>query len=90
MALGPITLISMLLHALIAWRVLPDLSIFSAVTLGGLLLISALLVPQGLRGRTTAHSTVSTALTWLGLLCMGLFSSLLVLTFLRDIALLCL
>ena len=88
MALGPITLISMLLHALIAWRVLPDLSIFPAVTLGGLLLISALLVPQGLRGRTTAHSTVRTALTWLGLLCMGLFSSLLVLTFLRDIALL--
>lgn len=88
MALGPITLFSILLHGLIAWRLLPNLSFLPAIALGSVLLISALLVPQGLRGRHAAHSSLSTVLTWLGLLCMGLFSSLLVLTVLRDVALL--
>lgn len=88
MALGPITLFSLLLHALIAWRLLPDLSAVPAIALASVLLVCALLVPQGLRGRRAAHSTLGTALTWLGLLCMGLFSSLLVLTVLRDVTLL--
>lgn len=88
MAVGPITLFSLLLHALIAWRLLPDLSAVPAIALASVLLACALLVPQGLRGRRAAHSTLGTALTWLGLLCMGLFSSLLVLTVLRDVTLL--
>ena len=88
MAFGPLTLFSILLHGLIAWRVLPDLSFLPASTLGSVLLISALLVPQGLRGRHAARSTLGATLTWSGLLCMGLFSSLLVLTVLRDAALL--
>ncbi|MBC7620094.1 MAG: metallophosphoesterase [Candidatus Saccharibacteria bacterium] len=88
MALGPITLFSLLLHALIAWRLLPDISTAPAIALASVLLACALLVPQGLRGRRAAHSTLGTALTWLGLLCMGLFSSLLVLTVLRDVMLL--
>lgn len=88
MALGPITLFSILLHGLIAWRLLPDLSFLPAIALGSVLLVSALVVPQGLRGRHAAHSSLGAVLTWLGLLCMGLFSSLLVLTLLRDIALL--
>ena len=88
MALGPITLFSIFLHALIAWRLIPNLSSLPAITLGVSLLVSALLVPQGLRGRHASHSTFNTAITWLGLLCMGMFSSLLVLTVLRDAALL--
>ena len=88
MAVGPITLFSLLLHALIAWRLLPDLSAVPAIALASVLLACALLVPQGLRGRRAALSTLGTALTWLGLLCMGLFSSLLVLTVLRDVTLL--
>ena len=88
MALGPITLFSFLLHGLIAWRLLPDLSTVPATVLASALLMSALLVPQGLRGRHAAHNTLGTVLTWLGLLYVGLFSSLLVLTVLRDILLL--
>ena len=84
MALGPLTLFSILLHALIAWRLLPDLSFLLALAVGGSLLVSALLVPQGLRRQHAAHGSLGTTLTWLGLLCMGLFSSLLVLTFVRD------
>ncbi len=90
MALGPVTLFSLLLHALIAWRLLPDLAAVPAIALASMLLVSAFLVPQGLRGRNAAHTRLGTALTWLGLLCMGLFSSLLVLTLLRDLALLAL
>ena len=84
MALAPITLISLLFHGLIAWRLLPDLSGSFSWPLGGVLLVSALLVPQGLLGRNAKHSRWRGAVTWVGLLCMGLFSSLLVLTLLRD------
>ncbi len=87
MALGPVTLFSFLFHALIAWRLLPDLPGPAALALGAALLASSLLVPQGLRGRSTKHTAASLALVWAGLLAMGLFSSLLVLTLLRDIAL---
>lgn len=91
MALGPITLFSLLLHGLIAWRLLPDLSAgttLSTEALASILLVSALLIPQGLRRQHATHNTLGTAVTWLGLLCMGLFSSLFVLTLLRDAALL--
>jgi predicted MPP superfamily phosphohydrolase len=88
MALGPVILFSILLHALIAWRLLPDLSFLPGFAVGTGLLVSAFLVPQGLRGQHAMRSTVGTTLIWLGLLCMGLFSSLLVLTVLRDAGLL--
>lgn len=86
--MASVTVLSLLLHALVAWRVLPDLASGPAAALGAVLLVSALLVPQGLRGRQAAKSRWATARTWLGLLCMGLFSSLLVLTLLRDVLLL--
>jgi predicted MPP superfamily phosphohydrolase len=81
--MAPVILLSLLLHALIAWRVLPDLASTPATVLGAVLLVSALLVPQGL-GRQATQGTWATVRVWLGLLCMGLFSSLLVLTLLRD------
>lgn len=84
MALGPITFISFLLHALIAWRLLPHLPDPAALALGTVLLTSSLLVPQGLVGRSARRSSWRTTGVWLGLLCMGLFSSLLVLTLLRE------
>lgn len=91
MAMAPVLLVSLLLHAFVGWRVAPDLATVSAplgVALWGLLLISALLTPMGLLARRVAKPPLSEVLTWLGLLCMGLFSSLLVLTLLRDSALL--
>ncbi|MEO8117859.1 MAG: metallophosphoesterase [Rhodoferax sp.] len=90
MALAPVSLVSFLLHAFVAWRVAPDLASVSAplgLALGGLLLLSALLLPMGLLARRISKPPVSDILTWLGLLCMGLFSSLFVLTLLRDMVL---
>lgn len=84
MAFAPVTLISLLFHGLIAWRLLPDLPTAAALFLGAVLVVSALLVPQGLLGRQSKNSPWHTAMVWTGLLAMGLFSSLLVLTLLRD------
>jgi uncharacterized protein len=79
-----------LLHAYIGWRVLPDLPVPTVVRLlGGLwLAISLVLVPTGLLARAIRRQPLADRLAWAGLLALGLFSSLLVLTLLRDAALL--
>ena len=92
MAIAPLFLISALLHAWVGWRVAPALASVSAFPQGGavfaaLLVASALLMPLGLAARRVSRGPVAVALTWLGLLCMGLFSSLFVLTLLRDVLL---
>lgn len=90
MALAPVLLLSLVLHAFIGWRVAPDLATVNmalGTSLWVALLISALLVPLGLLARIVAKPPLSEWLTWLGLLCMGLFSSLLVLTVLRELLL---
>jgi predicted MPP superfamily phosphohydrolase len=56
--------------------------------LGVLLVISALLLPLSLIGRKLRWPSARTALAWLGMLAMGLFSSLFVLTVVRDALLL--
>ncbi|NEX62926.1 metallophosphoesterase [Noviherbaspirillum sp. 17J57-3] len=78
-----------LLHAYIGWRILPGLPVEPAFKIaGGLLLACSLgLIPAGL----LAHSVRQPwgdRLSWVGMLALGAFSSLLVLTFLRDLALL--
>lgn len=92
MAIVPLFLVSVLLHAWVGWRVAPALASVAAFPLGGalfwaLLAASAVLMPLGFMARRLASGRAAVALTWLGLLCMGLFSSLLVLTFLRDVLL---
>jgi predicted MPP superfamily phosphohydrolase len=79
-----------LLHAYIGWRVLPDLPVTPVIQwLGGLLLlVSFILVPAGLFSRMIKRQPLSDRLAWAGLLAMGLFSSLLVLTLARDLVLL--
>lgn len=76
------------LHAYIGWRLLPALDLSAAgmaLAICGLL-VSACLVPLGLLGRfVVARQALADRLTWLGSLTMGLFSSLLVLTVLRDV-----
>ena len=81
--------LSALLHAYLALRLLPDLAALASAQLGlaGVLLVSALLIPLGLMARRIARSPLADRLSWAGLLCMGLFSTLLVLTLLRDAAL---
>jgi hypothetical protein len=79
-----------LLHAYIGWRVLPDLPVPAmGRLLGGLwLALSLVLVPTGLLARAIRRQPLADRLAWAGLLALGLFSSLLVLTLLRDAALL--
>lgn len=78
-----------LLHAYIGWRILPMLPVGPVVQgLGVLFLVlSMLLIPAGLLSRVIERQPLSDRLAWVGLLAMGLFSSLLVLTFLRDLLL---
>lgn len=83
-------LISALLHAYVGWRLLPDLPgpAAWAWAFGGMLAGSALLIPRALlarRRRTTGSAPLA---AWAGLGAMGLFSSLFVLTLLRDAVLL--
>ena len=89
MAIAPLFLISTLLHAWVGWRVAPSLAAVSAFPLGGaafvaLLVASALLMPLGFMARRLGSGQAAVVLTWLGLLFMGLFSTLFVLTLLRD------
>lgn len=92
MAIAPLLLISILLHTWVGWRVVPALADLAVFPLGGalfaaLLVASALLMPLGLAARRVSRGRAAEVLTWLGLLVMGLFSSLIVLTFLRDVLL---
>jgi len=86
-----VTLLSICLHAYIGLRLLPALPIAmpGQVIGAGLIALSALLVPLGMFARFLfRRPDTADLLTWAGSLAMGLFSSVLVLTFLRDIALL--
>ena len=78
-----------MLHAYIGWRVLPDLPVDATLRWAGAgwLLLSFVLVPAGLLARAVKRQPLSDRLAWTGLLAAGLFSSLLVLTVLRDIML---
>ncbi len=90
MALAPVFLLSLVLHALIGWRVAPDLALVDdalGIALWMVLALSATLMPMGLVARRITRPPLSSVLTWMGLLCMGLFSSLLVLTVLREVVL---
>ena len=83
-------LISVLLHAYVGLRLVPPLAGLPAagLALGVLLATSALLLPLSLIGRKLLWPSARTALAWSGMLAMGLFSSLFVLTVLRDALLL--
>jgi len=63
-------------------------SLAGAVALAVLLLVSALTLPYGLGARRGGAGRGAAALAWIGLVCMGLFSSLFVLTAVRDAGLL--
>jgi uncharacterized protein len=78
------------LHFYIGARLLPDLPVAHLWKLLGAawLLASCVLVPAGLLARGIKQQPLSDRLAWIGLLAMGLFSSLLVLTVLRDASLL--
>ena len=82
--------LSGLLHLYVGLRLLPGLDVLSAgqLALGVGLVLSAALMPLGLMGSRVATQPWADRLSWVGLLLMGLFSSLFVLTVARDVALL--
>jgi predicted MPP superfamily phosphohydrolase len=87
MPIAPLILVSVLMHAWVGWRVVPDLAAafpMAGALLAALLVASVLLMPLGFMARRLSRGRATVVLTWLGLLCMGLFSSLFVLTVLRD------
>ncbi|MES2759786.1 MAG: metallophosphoesterase [Pseudomonadota bacterium] len=79
-----------LLHLYIGLRLLPAMRLETAGLCAGIALLaaSALLVLTGLFSSALTRFRWSEQLTWAGLLSMGYFSSLLVLTVLRDAGLL--
>lgn len=88
----PLALVTALLHVYIGARLLPGLGAYPAGQwlFAALLLVSAFVMPLGLMAGRVAKQPLADVLTWAGLLFMGLFSSLLVLTVARDAALLAL
>jgi predicted MPP superfamily phosphohydrolase len=91
-AMNGLWVVSVVVHAYVALRLLPGVVASagapSAWLLAGLLAVSAALVPLALRRRrgkrTPAQVRLSDAIAWVSLTLMGLFSSLFVLTLVRD------
>ena len=82
------SVILVLLHAYVGIRLVPDLPLPAAVAAGLALVASAYLIPIGFRARRSAAPRHGNRLMWAGLIALGAFSTLLVLTFVRDLALL--
>jgi predicted MPP superfamily phosphohydrolase len=77
------------LHLYIGWRIVPHLPAANAGALLAVLLVaSSLLIPLAFFGRRAKHRKTADRWTWAGMLALGLFSMLLVLTLLRDALLL--
>jgi predicted MPP superfamily phosphohydrolase len=89
MPLASVLSLSAALHLYIGARIVPAIPGHFAAALVGLMLVaSSVLVPAGFFARRVAKPRVAATLTWAGFVLMGLFSSLLVLTVLRDALLL--
>lgn len=82
---------SVLLHFYVGVRIAPELGALAPAApwlMAGVLALSVVLMPMGLVATRVARQPLADVLAWAGLLFMGLFSSLFVLTLLRDLALL--
>ena len=88
MTFYPFVLVVSLVHAFVGWRLAPELATPWAWALCVGLVFSAVLMPLGLLGKRLARRPWADRLSWVGLVLMGLFSSLFVLTALRDVVLL--
>ena len=88
MTFYPLVLTAAFLHAFVGWRLAPELLAPWGWVLGLGLTASAVLMPLGLLGHRVVRQPWADRLSWVGLMLMGLFSSLFVLTALRDVLLL--
>jgi uncharacterized protein len=84
------SLLLLLLHVYIGVRLLPDLPFgVAGVALGiAMLTASAWLIPFGFRMQRSGATGYAKRLMWVGLVALGAFSTLIVLTLVRDAALL--
>ena len=79
----------LLLHLYVGWRIAPQLpGPFTGPLFALLLVASAVLIPLAFFGRRARERKVADRWSWAGMLALGLFSVLLVLTLLRDALLL--
>jgi predicted MPP superfamily phosphohydrolase len=80
--------IGVLFHIYVGFRVIPDLPIDTTGRWLAVLwlVLSCLLIPLGMVARTIKRQPLADRLAWIGLLGLGFFSSLLVLTIVRDLA----
>jgi uncharacterized protein len=87
--LNPLWLI-LSLPGYVGWRLLPALSIGPFGVCAGvvLLIMCCVVIPLSVRSRSIRNPKLADLLAWVGLLSMGFFSSLFVLTLLRDVVLL--
>jgi hypothetical protein len=78
------------LSGYIGWRLLSGLGAGSAGIASGIVLLigCCLLIPLSMRTRVLQNRQLADRLAWVGLTAMGFFSSLFVLTLLRDVVLL--
>lgn len=85
----PLRFVSFVLYSYVGWRIAPDLGVaWMSAAFVALLVGSALTLPFAFRHRRAqAGRPVDVALAWAALIGMGLFSSLFVLTFVRDLSL---
>ena len=83
-------IVSILLHAYVGARIVPALpgGLWPSLTFAAVLVLSAAAMPMSLLARRLRTQPWSDRLAWAGALAMGLFSSLFVLTLLRDLVLL--
>jgi predicted MPP superfamily phosphohydrolase len=88
MSLALLLALSGSLHLYIGARLVPALPGVAGAALALLLVASALLVPAGMFARRVMRPPAADTLAAIGLFFMGLFSTLLVATFLRDLVLL--
>lgn len=83
-------LLSVLLHGFLGWRLLPALGHWQAAVwaLGSLLLLSTVLLPMSFYARRVRQQPLADQLATAGFLFMGWFSSMFILTLLREVGLL--
>ncbi|MGV2865959.1 metallophosphoesterase [Achromobacter sp. AGC39] len=79
-----------LAHVYVGARLIPDAQLAAAGATAAIigLLLSCILIPLGMLARSSINPPWGDRIAWVGLLAMGLFSSLFVLTVIRDAALL--
>lgn len=79
-----------LAHVYVGARLIPDALLGGEGSAAAILALalSCVLIPLGMLGRSSVHPPWGDRIAWVGLLAMGLFSSLFVLTVLRDALLL--